>query len=113
MVLFLKKDFLSNIFDLQPGDYSEKFDLILSDMAEKTTGNKSLDCIRTNHLGFTVIDFSTKFIKSEGHVISKLFMGEDFLSVKKFAQKNSKKSIFLNLIQAGKTQKKLIYIVKD
>ena len=40
-------------------------------------------------------------------------MGEDFLSVKKFAQKNSKKVDFLNLIQAGKTQKKLIYIVKD
>mgnify|MGYP001166272938 FL=1 len=104
-VVFKKKDFLSNIFDLQPGDYSEKFDLILSDMAEKTTGNKSLDCIRTNHLGFTVIDFSTKFIKSEGHVISKLFMGEDFLSVKKFAQKKFKKVDFFKPNSSRKDSK--------
>ena len=57
MVLFLKKRIFYPIYLIYNGDYSEKFDLILSDMAEKTTEIKSLDCIRTNHLGFTVIDF--------------------------------------------------------
>ena len=81
-VVFKKSDFLSSKFNLQIKEYSEKFDLILSDMAEKTTGNKSLDCIRTNHLGLSVIEFSTKFIRPEGDVISKLFM--DLLSSKIF-----------------------------
>ncbi|OUW61556.1 MAG: 50S rRNA methyltransferase [Candidatus Pelagibacter sp. TMED203] len=72
----------------------EKVDVVISDMAADTTGNKSLDCIRTNLLCEEVIDFSVKIIKPEGKVISKLFMGEDFLKVKKKAEKKFKKVNF-------------------
>ena len=69
-----------------------KLDVILSDMAADTTGSKSLDSIRTNQLCADVISFSKETLKPRGVLISKLFMGEDFLEVKNLA-----KSIFKNV----------------
>ena len=40
--------------------FGEKLDVILSDMAADTTGNKSLDCIRTNQLCAEVLIFHQK-----------------------------------------------------
>ena len=58
-------------------------------MAADTTGNKSLDAIRTNQLCFEVIELSTHILKPDGVFVSKLFMGDDFIEVKNLA-----KSIF-------------------
>ena len=69
--------------------FSGKLDIIISDMAADTTGNKSLDSIRTNQLSADVINFSKKTLKPKGVLVSKLFMGEDFIEVKNLA-----KSIF-------------------
>ena len=69
-----------------------KLDVILSDMAADTTGSKSLDSIRTNQLCADVINFSKETLKPRGVLISKLFMGDDFLEVKNLA-----KSIFKNV----------------
>tara|TARA_B100000579_G_scaffold141286_1_gene114785 strand:- start:224 stop:841 length:618 start_codon:yes stop_codon:yes gene_type:complete len=63
-----------------------KADLLVSDMACDTTGNKDLDCIRTNALCAEVIEFSSFVVKKNGVVISKLFNGQDFLMVKNLAQ---------------------------
>ena len=57
-------------------------------MAADTTGNKDLDCIRTNALCAEVIDFSSSVVKDNGVVIAKLFNGKDFLDVKNLAQEN-------------------------
>ena len=51
-------------------------------MAADTTGNKSLDCIRTNQLCIEVIEFFIKNSKKNGVLVSKLFMGEDFFRLK-------------------------------
>ena len=58
-------------------------------MAADTTGNKSLDSIRTNQLCSETINFSKDILKPKGVLVSKLFMGEDFIEVKDLA-----KSIF-------------------
>ena len=55
-------------------------------MAANTTGNKSLDSIRTNQLCAEIISFSTRLLKPSGALISKLFMGEDFIQVKNLAK---------------------------
>ena len=65
---------------------NNKADLLISDMAADTTGNKDLDCIRTNALCAEVIEFSTFVIKDSGVVISKLFNGTDFLNIKNLAK---------------------------
>ena len=92
-VTFLNAD----IFEDSTKYTIEKFfkgdlDIIVSDMAADTTGNKSLDAIRTNKLCMEIINFSKKVLKPNGVFVSKLFMGEDFEELKKLA-----KSTFRNI----------------
>ena len=94
-VSFLKLNFSNDnakdkIFEF----FGKRLDVITSDMAADTTGNKSLDSIRTNQLCYEVIEFSTKILKMNGTLISKLFMGEDFLEVKEFAKSKFEKVQF-------------------
>ena len=84
----LKKDTKENVIKF----FKNKLDVIISDMAADTTGNKSLDSIRTNQLCANIIEFSQKTLKPKGVLISKLFMGDDFIEVKNLA-----KSIFKNV----------------
>ena len=86
-----------------------KFDVIISDMAANTTGNKSLDCIRTNLLCTEVINFSFSLLKSKGILISKLFMGEEFLEVKNIAKKRFKKVEFFKP-KSSRVESKETYI---
>ena len=58
--------------------FNDKIDVIISDMAENTTGNKTVDSIRTNSLCIDVINFSRKMLNLKGTLVCKLFMGEDF-----------------------------------
>ena len=74
--------------------FKARADVLISDMAANTTGNKDLDCIRTNSLCLDVLEFSRFVIKNEGVVISKLFTGYDFLDVKNFAENNFEKVNF-------------------
>ncbi|MDC0488849.1 RlmE family RNA methyltransferase [Pelagibacteraceae bacterium] len=92
-VKFVKDDILKeNTKDKVLSYFRGKLDVIISDMAADTTGNKSLDSIRTNQLCADVINFSSKTLNSNGVLVSKLFMGEDFIEVKNLA-----KSIFKNV----------------
>ena len=93
--------------------FNSSIDVILSDMAANTTGNKSLDCIRTNQLCLDILDFSKEILNKKGIVISKLFMGEDFKEIKTRAKKYFKKIDFLSQIQAEMNREKHIYIVQD
>ncbi len=66
--------------------FPKKLDVIVSDMAADTTGNKSLDSIRTNQLCYEIMNFSSQILKTDGILVSKLFMGDDFLEVKNLAK---------------------------
>ena len=89
--------------------FSEKLDVVLSDMAANTTGNKSLDCIRTNQLCADVVEFSSKILKPKGVLVSKLFMGEDFLEVKELAKSKFKKIEFFKP-EASRNESKETYL---
>ena len=92
-VKFLKGDIFENTIKSEViSFFQSRLDVILSDMAADTTGNKSLDSIRTNQLCAEVIHFSKNILKPKGVLVSKLFMGEDFIEVKNLA-----KSIFQNV----------------
>ena len=103
-----------DIFDKNTKDeifsfFQGNLDVIISDMAADTTGNKSLDCIRTNQLCIEVIEFADKILKKKGVLVSKLFMGEDFIEVKKLA-----KSIFTDVSffkpQSSRSESKETYL---
>ena len=94
-VTFLQLDFIDNIAKKKIINFfNGNLEVVISDMAANTTGNKSLDCIRTNQLCAEVIEFSSKNLKPNGVLVSKLFMGEDFLEVKDLAKTKFKKVQF-------------------
>ena len=74
--------------------FKSNIDVILSDMTPNTTGNKNVDCIRTNGLCLAILDFSNKILSKNGVVVSKLLMGEDFEKIKTTAKKYFKKIDF-------------------
>jgi 23S rRNA (uridine2552-2'-O)-methyltransferase len=85
--------------------FNKNLDVIISDMAADTTGSKSLDSIRTNQLCAEVINFSKDTLKPKGVLVSKLFMGEDFIEVKKLAKSIFKKVDFFKPESSRKESK--------
>ena len=81
-------------------------------MAADTTGNKSLDSIRTNQLCSEAIALSSKILKNNGVFVSKLFMGDDFIEVKNLAKSLFKDVNFFKPKSSETNLKKLIYIVR-
>ena len=90
-VSFMKWDIFEKDIDKKILNFFErKIDVVISDMAADTTGNKSLDSIRTNQLCLEAINLSTKILKPKGVLVTKLFMGDDFIEVKNLAKRTFK-----------------------
>jgi len=105
-VKFFKGDLLSNDTKFAVIEYfRSSLDVILSDMAADTTGNKSLDSIRTNQLCADVVNFSKETLKPKGVLVSKVFMGEDFLELKSLAKSTFKKVNFFKPESSRKESK--------
>ena len=105
-VQFLKGDILENEKKFEVKKYfKSNLDVIVSDMAADTTGNKSLDSIRTNELCAEVINFFRDTLKPKGVLVSKIFMGEDFIEVKNLAKSVFKKVNFFKPESSRKESK--------
>jgi 23S rRNA (uridine2552-2'-O)-methyltransferase len=103
---FLKGDMLDKTTKTKVMKYfGSNLDVIISDMAADTTGNKSLDSIRTNQLCADTINFSKDVLKPKGVLVSKLFMGEDFIEVKNLAKSLFKKVNFFKPESSRKESK--------
>ena len=55
--------------------FNNKVDVVLSDMAANTSGNKDLDAYNTGQLCLDAMELSTKMLSEEGVFVSKMFMG--------------------------------------
>jgi len=105
-VKFLKGDITKMPTKIEVIKYfNSSLDVIISDMAADTTGNKSLDSIRTNQITTDVISFSKETLKPKGVLISKVFMGEDFIQVKNLAKSVFKKVNFFKPESSRKESK--------
>tara|TARA_B100001057_G_scaffold97897_1_gene94682 strand:- start:3 stop:629 length:627 start_codon:yes stop_codon:yes gene_type:complete len=105
-VKFFKGDILDKKTKIEALSYfNSQLDVIISDMAADTTGNKSLDSIRTNQLSVEIINFAKKTLKPRGVLISKVFMGEDFLEVKNLAKSTFEKVNFFKPESSRKESK--------
>ena len=58
--------------------FKEKVDLVMSDMAVNTTGNKNLDSVVTGELCLEALRFAKSQLKQNGFFLSKIFMGSTF-----------------------------------
>ena len=70
--------------------FKDKLDLIVSDMAVNTTGNKNLDAISTGELSINAMEFSVRNLKKNGSFVSKIFMGSTFNEIVENCKKNFK-----------------------
>ena len=105
-IVFLKANIINESTKREVITYfNSNLDVIISDMAADTTGNKSLDSIRTNQLCYEVINFSKDVLKPKGVLVSKLFMGEDFIEVKNLAKSVFKKVNFFKPDSSRKESK--------
>ena len=76
--------------------FNNRFDLVLSDMAPKTTGIRFTDQTRSMELCELALDVARKFLKPGGHFVCKLFHSDEFQTLrgaikKEFEQFNAVK----------------------
>ena len=87
----IKGDFTEGQQQMTIQDYfGKKIDLIISDMAVNTTGNKSVDSLVTGELCIEAMNFSIRLLDQKGSFISKLFMGSSFNEIVALGKKSFK-----------------------
>ena len=87
-VFAIKGDFNDEKNQKTISDYfNSQADLVMSDMAVNTTGNKNLDSMVTGELSLEAMFFSTKVLKKNGSFVSKIFMGSSFNEIIEKAKK--------------------------
>jgi len=109
-VNFIKEDFMNkNTHEKIAIYFNNKIDVVLSDMAANTSGNKELDAYRTGELCLNAMDFSKRILCDEGVFLSKLFMGSIFKEINEIAKKTFKKVVKYKPLSSKKESKE-IYI---
>ena len=109
-VNFINGDFNDEIILKRIMSYfNTKIDVVLSDMAANTSGNKSLDSYKTGELCINAMNLAEKILGKDGIFLSKIFMGSIFEEINKKAKKT-----FKNVIRykpaSSKKESKEIYI---
>ncbi len=87
----IKGDFTEDDQKIKIQNYfGKKVDLIISDMAVNTTGNKSVDSLVTGELCIDAINFAVELLNNKGSFVSKLFMGSSFNEIVALGKKTFK-----------------------
>ncbi len=85
----IKGDFTDGVYKTKIKKYfGKRVDLIISDMAVNTTGNKSVDSLVTGELCIDAMYFAIDFLNKKGSFVSKLFMGSSFNEIVALAKKS-------------------------
>ena len=109
-VNFIQGDFReSKIYENIMIFFNYKADVVLSDMAANTTGNKGLDSYRTGELCLNAMELAIKILSRNGIFLSKIFMGSMFKEINENAKKYFKKVVKYKPLSSKKESKE-IYI---
>jgi len=109
----IKGDFTDDSYKKKIIDYfGTKVDVVLSDMAVNTTGNKNLDSIYTGELCMEAMKFSKETLKNDGKFISKIFMGSTFNEIVSEAKKMFKENKVFKPLASRKDSKESFIICK-
>jgi 23S rRNA (uridine2552-2'-O)-methyltransferase len=92
--------------------FDKKIDVVISDMAANTTGNKNLDSFRTGQLCINAMNLAKDILKKDGIFLSKIFMGSSFLELQENAKKNFKKVVLYKPLASKKESKELYIFCK-
>ena len=92
--------------------FNKKVDVVISDMAVNTTGNKNLDSIVTGELCIDAMEFAYQNLESKGKFVSKIFMGSSFNEIVADAKKKFKEVNIFKPLSSRKDSKESFIICK-
>ncbi len=107
-VTVFTRDITDDNSDILPDD--KKFNVIMSDMAPATSGNKNVDNARSFNLCCDALSLAKRYLLSGGTYMCKIFHGEDFTTYINLVKKNFKKQITFKPQSCRKASKE-IYII--
>ena len=111
---FIKGDFRDKkVGEKIQAYFNNKIDIVLSDMAANTTGNKALDTYQTGELCLSAMNLSLRILNKNGVFISKLFMGISYNEININAKKNFKKVAIFKPKSSRKESREVYIYCKD
>ena len=93
--------------------FKYKVDVVVSDMAVNTTGNKNVDSISTGELCKEAIFFAKNILNKDGKFVSKIFMGSTFNEIVSVANNIFKKVNVFKPKSSRKDSKENFIICKN
>ena len=110
----IKGDFREDFQKKKIIDYfGTKIDLVISDMAVNTIGNKNVDSLVTGELCLEALEFACNILKKNGIFVSKLFMGLSFKEIVLIAKKKFKEVYIFKPPSSRKYSKENFIICKN
>ncbi|MCS7279116.1 MAG: RlmE family RNA methyltransferase [Thermodesulfobacteriaceae bacterium] len=111
-LFFLKRD----VLELNPEEIKslgiEKVDVILSDLAPKTMGDKWVDHLRSVELVEKVLELSLEVLKEGGHLVAKVFEGAQTPLLKKKMEKMFQKVKIFKPKSSRRESKEIFFIAQ-
>jgi len=92
--------------------FDSKIDLVISDMAVNTIGNKNIDSIVTGELCLEAMNFALEVLKDNGKFVSKIFMGSSFNEIVSKAKKTFKDVRVFKPLASRKNSKETFIICR-
>ena len=92
--------------------FEKKVDVVISDMAVNTTGNKNLDAIVTGELCIEAMEFAIEMLNKKGKFVSKIFMGSSFNEIVADAKKKFREVNIFKPLSSRKDSKESFIICK-
>ena len=109
----IKGDFTQkNYQQLIKNYFKLKIDVVLSDMAENTTGNKNVDSISIGELCKEAMYFAKEILNEKGVFVSKIFMGSTFNEIILESKSIFKETKIFKPISSRKDSKESFIICK-
>ena len=114
-IFFYKKDFNDfDFFEFINNFFEEnKVDIMLSDMAGNTTGNKDLDAIKTNSIAMEVVNLSRLILKPKSTLLVKIFSGKDEVILIKKAKDSFKNIERIKPDSSRKESREMYLLCRD
>ena len=92
--------------------FKSKIDVVLSDVAENTTGNKNVDSISIGELCKEAMYFAKEILNEKGVFVSKIFMGSTFNEIISESKSIFKESKVFKPMSSRKDSKEIFIICK-
>ena len=110
---FIKGDFRENeIYKKILVYFKNKVDVVLSDMAANTSGDKALDSYRTGELCLSAMSLAKEILSQDGVFLSKMFMGSIYNEINEKAKRHFRKVVKYKPLSSKKESKEIYIFCK-